>query len=671
MPDFQGSAGNDQITGTDAGDTVVGNQGNDTIRGLDGDDVIYGGGTVLGLNPNGITVEQSTTAHVELESIAKGFHNAVGMYKVDADGRIYDVSIVYAPDGGKGGGRGLEPHTALDVQVEAGEQLGFFVLGNGYGSGALMDVINDPDASFELRTADGEAGLIVDTGLQLWAVDNGSGEATSLAQGKGHDIVHSIGTEEGGYAPNSDGVQHAVAVVDVTTGTVKLGLEAQKNGGNLSFDDAVISIELGTSNVSALTGATSPIDGPDDDDIDGGNGDDTIFGQGGNDRLDGGDGDDRLFGGDGNDRISGGNGSDVIEGNAGEDVIDGGEGSDIVRAGADNDNVSGGGDGDDLSGGKGDDRVSGDDGDDVVRGDSGDDEISGGRGDDDIKGGEDNDDVAGNDGDDELSGGKGDDELDGGAGQDVVFGDTGDDVVRGGAGNDVVKGGEDNDFVYGDDGDDTITGGKGDDVLDGGDGNDLVEGNSGTDLIIASAGNDTYNGGSGIDTMDYSASVTGVDVNLASHVAISDLGTDAVWSIENVIGSASADQLTGDKRENVLFGGDGEDVLRGDRGNDTLDGGEGADTFVWTLQDVIGTTGSDAFVDVITGFDGDVLDLSAFVSVGAGQTIGDVVTLSETDGDTLLSAFSASEAVWLDVANLQGVTGLDVSSLDANNQIIV
>ena len=671
MPELQGTAGSDLLTGTNAGDTIIGNEGNDTIRGLDGDDVIYGGGTVLGLNPNGITVEQSTTAHIELESIAKGFHNAVGMYKVDADGRIHDVSIIYAPDGGKGGGQGLEPHSALDVQIEAGEQLGFFVLGNGYGSGSLLDIINDPDASFELRTANGDPGLIVDTDLQLWAVDGASGEASSLAQGKGHEIMHSIGSEDGGYAPNADGVKHAVAVVDVTTGTIKLGLEAQRNGGNLSFDDAVITIELGVSNVSALSGATSAIEGPDDDDIEGGDGNDTIYGQRGNDRLDGGDGDDRLYGGEGDDRILGGSGRDVIEGNGGDDVIDAGDGEDIVRAGEDNDAVSGGGDNDVLSGGKGDDQVSGDDGDDVVKGDSGDDNVSGGQGNDDIKGGEDNDTVAGNDGDDELSGGKGNDELDGGPGNDVVFGDSGDDVVRGGAGDDIVKGGEDNDFVYGDDGNDTISGGKGDDELDGGPGDDVVEANSGTDVIIAGAGNDMYDGGSGIDTVNYSGSATGVVLDLASHKATSDLGVDEIWSIENVVGSAQADELSGDKRDNVLAGGDGDDVLRGERGNDILEGGSGVDTFVWELKDVIGTTGSESFVDTIIGFDGDVFDLSAIVSIGAGQTIGDVVALNDLGGDTLLRAFSSSEGAWLDIANLQGVSGLDVAGLDANNQIIV
>ena len=653
MPDINGTNGNDQITGTNDGDIIIGNRGDDTISGLDGNDVIYGGGIVRELDPNGVTVSEATTARVELESIAKGFHNAVGMYKVGANGSIYDVSIIYAPDGGKGGGQGLELHTVLDVPVAAGEQLGFFVLGNGYGKGNIIDALNDPSVKFELRTKDGDPGLIVDTNLQLWMVDPLTGSGEPLTKGSGQEILHSLGTAEGGYAPNPDGVQHAVAIVDTTTGTVKIGLEAQKNGGNLSFDDAIISIELGQSNVTGLEGATSPLESSDDDDINGGAGNDTIFGQGGNDRLDGGIGDDRLSGGTGDDRIFGGDGADFIQGNSGNDVIEGGEGNDEV------------------TGGKGDDAVAGDGGNDVLKGDTGDDTVDGGGGDDAIKGGEDNDVVTGGAGNDNLSGGKGADNLDGGFGNDVVFGDSGDDIVRGGQDDDTVKGGEGNDFVYGDAGNDVITGGKGNDVLNGGHGDDIVEGNSGDDLIIASHGSDNYDGGSGIDTIDYSAAGTTVNVDLETHSASSDLGSDVIWSIENVIGSAQADTLVGDKRDNELQAAGGGDFLRGGRGDDLLEGGEGTDTYSWALKDVIGTSGLDAFVDTIIGFNGDVLDLSALVSLVADESASDVVAFSEAGGNTAVSVYSATQAAWIDVVVLDDVTGLDISGMETAGQVIV
>ena len=72
-----------------------------------------------------IVVTHGTTAKINLESIAKGFHNTVGMYKVTSEGAIHSVDILFSPDGGKGGGQAVYPNKSIDVQLEAGEQLGF------------------------------------------------------------------------------------------------------------------------------------------------------------------------------------------------------------------------------------------------------------------------------------------------------------------------------------------------------------------------------------------------------------------------------------------------------------------------------------------------------------------------------------------------------------------
>lgn len=600
MAEILGTVASDTLNGTSTGDVIHGYHGNDTINGLDGNDVIYGGGSVQQLDTNGIVVTNGTTAHVELESIAEGFHNTVGMYKISSDGAIHSVSVLFSPDGGKGGGQAVYPHTAIDVDLAAGEQLGFFVLGNGYGTGNNTGLLNDKDAQWEMRTADGDKGLIVDADLALWHVDPVTGKATQMAKGEGHEIFHSIGTAENGYSPNPDGELHAVAIVDTKTGTVKLGLEAQKNGGNLSFDDAIITLELGSNNIEGLDDALIPLAGTDDDIIDAGNGDDTVYGQGGNDQL---------FGGNGSDLLYGGSGADYI---------------------------------------------------------------SGGDGDDDIKGGTDSDDVHGGAGNDDISGGKDADVIYGDGGNDTIFGDTGDDYVHGGGDDDIVLGGEGNDEVYGGSGDDTITGGKGHDTLDGGSGNDDVDADSGDDTIVAGYGNDSYNGGSGIDWIDYSAATTAVDINLHSHTATSDLGTDTIWSVENVIGSAQGDTLTGDKQENHLIGAGGDDWLRGGEADDTLEGGDGSDTYSWERKDVIGQTGTDEFVDIIIGFSSeDILDLSALTEMTGAQSATDVVQVTQSGGNTTVSALNADNGVWVDVAVLTDVTGLTVTTLDTDGQLIL
>lgn len=59
--------------------------------------------------------------------------------------------------------------------------------------------------------------------------------------------------------------------------------------------------------------------------------------------------------------------------------------------------------------------------------------------------------------------------------------------------------------------------------------------------------------------------------------------------IENLIGSAHNDTLTGNNADNNIFGGQGDDVIRGGLGNDFLNGGEGIDM-------LFGESGDDSYV---------------------------------------------------------------------------
>ena len=79
-------------------------------------------------------------------------------------------------------------------------------------------------------------------------------------------------------------------------------------------------------------------------------------------------------------------------------------------------------------------------------------------------------------------------------------------------------------------------------------------------------------------------SATGpVTVSLTTNVANGADGTDSLSSIENVVGGAFGDTLTGDGNVNRLEGSGGDDLLRGGLGDDTLDGGSGSDTASWWL----------------------------------------------------------------------------------------
>ena len=108
------------------------------------------------------------------------------------------------------------------------------------------------------------------------------------------------------------------------------------------------------------------------------------------------------------------------------------------------------------------------------------------------------------------------------------------------------------------------------DVLHGLAGNDMLFGGSGNDTLDGGPGADVMLGGAGSDTADYSSSPAGVTVNLASGLgAGGDAQGDVLGGIENIIGSAQADMLTGDGNANTLDGGGGADVMAGGAGNDT------------------------------------------------------------------------------------------------------
>ena len=162
---------------------------------------------------------------------------------------------------------------------------------------------------------------------------------------------------------------------------------------------------------------------------------------------------------------------------------------------------------------------------------------------------------------------------------------------------------------------------------------DHLKGLAGNDTLIGGAGADLLYGGSGIDTVSYSGR-TAVTVNLAANSAS---GGDQLFTIENVVGSNLADDLTGDALNNWLQGGNGDDTLSGGGAVDTLTGGGGADSFTYLMvSDAAAGRSSDLIVD-FTRRHGDLIDLSAIDANGraAGDAFDFVGTalFSRTAGE--------------------------------------
>jgi Ca2+-binding RTX toxin-like protein len=194
-----------------------------------------------------------------------------------------------------------------------------------------------------------------------------------------------------------------------------------------------------------------------------------------------------------------------------------------------------------------------------------------------------------------------------------VIGDASPNSFTGGAGNDTLSGLGNNDTLIGGGGNDSLIGGNGDDSLNGGN-ND--------DTLVGGAGNDHLDGGGGTnDLVTYEAAAGGVIVDLSANETSSDGdgGQDTLESIENVRGSAFADEIIGnDSADNLLQGLGGNDILIGLAGDDTLVGGAGDDTLTGGAGDdsVDVSEGNDRVLyndsldgaDVIDGFDGDDTD---------------------------------------------------------------
>ncbi len=176
--------------------------------------------------------------------------------------------------------------------------------------------------------------------------------------------------------------------------------------------------------------------------------------------------------------------------------------------------------------------------------------------------------------------------------------------------------------------------------------NDTIVGDGRDNLISGgTGGRDILIGGNGNDTLSYETSDGGVNINLLTNRTGGDAEGDTISGFENLIGSFEDDNLVGSAGDNKiwggagddridggigndqLFGGDdndsliggfGDDKLNGGAGADRLEGGQGRDTFVFTNDDVDGST--DRIVDFSRG--SDKIDLSGIDAI-AGTNAND------------------------------------------------
>ncbi|WP_269580737.1 M10 family metallopeptidase C-terminal domain-containing protein [Roseibium sp. Sym1] len=383
--------------------------------------------------------------------------------------------------------------------------------------------------------------------------------------------------------------------------------------------------------------------------------DDVITGSAASNRLEGAGGNDWLAGWHGVDTLRGGAGNDFLRGGEDNDRLDGGDGNDTADYAQSKSSVfvnladsrverGGSAEGDrlisieNINGSSFSDVLDGDGNDNFIFGAAGSDIIRGGGGNDTLEGGLSNDVIAGGTGIDTAiyeassafvfinlsdnrteSGGEAQgDKL---VSIENIVGSSHDDVITGDANANTIEGGAGNDMLYG---------WHGDDILRGGAGNDVIRGGFGGDMIYGDAGN---------DTVDYQQSNASVTVNLTSSSTLTGGSAqgDRLYGIENIIGSAHTDYLTGDNGANVIDGGGGDDTLRGLGGADTFRfTTTGSHKLIMDFQkgvDVVEITiGADAFSDlVIADYYGE-----AMVIYAGGSILLSTLTQAQVTADDFI-----------------------------------
>ncbi|MDX2307756.1 MAG: histone H1-like repetitive region-containing protein [Hyphomicrobium sp.] len=426
-----GKGSNDTVKGGDGDDFIMGGSGDDALYGQVGNDQIFGAGSLGGAaDMSKFRASVDTTATVTFDYESAGYRNALGLYKIAKDGSIYGVEVLFENASLKGSGGDLVGGvSSVDVDLKAGERIGFFVVPNGFDQSGMAKLLSDTKGSFKFVGSDGKAGN-VNSGKEVKLVHvSEKGVETVVTSQYGNSVFHSIS------GLNGDKLDHVKGQISVADGTVKIGFEDLWGGGDKDFDDSVFTMKVGQTNAALLSKVSSGVISTDHDVIRGGVGDDKLFGMAGNDKV---------MGGAGNDQIWGNSGNDTINGGAGHDVISGGSGNDTIRDGLGNDRVDGN---------SGDDKVFAGEGNDAYVGSAGFDTIdfSGakqamtidlskssavGMGADTLKGFEA---IVGSAFGDNIKGSKDANVINGGAGDDVIRGLGGADMLKGGAGRDTFQ----------------------------------------------------------------------------------------------------------------------------------------------------------------------------------------------------------------------------------------
>lgn len=126
---ISGRKSDDSLFGQSGSDVVFGGAGDDTIQGDSGNDTLFGGGGPSYVDMGNFVIAEDYEGRITFLDEGAGYRNSLGMYKVADDGSVYDVEILF-PNASKAGSGGdlIGGESYVDVALNAGDQLGFFIV---------------------------------------------------------------------------------------------------------------------------------------------------------------------------------------------------------------------------------------------------------------------------------------------------------------------------------------------------------------------------------------------------------------------------------------------------------------------------------------------------------------------------------------------------------------
>jgi hypothetical protein len=216
---LSGRAGDDTIYANSGHDLAYGGAGDDLLYGNAGNDIIYGNGGPTYIDMQNLSIDETYSGSITFEGESAGYRNSLGSYNIDDDGMINDVTIHFPNASLQGSGGDLIGGVSSDaISLSAGDQIGFFIISNGYSYNNGYNDIDFDTGSLEFRNSDGTQATIASENPGLWYTN---GSETELVKHKYHTTAD--GSEY--LNLNADGIEHTVGLLNTNHGEVTLGFE--------------------------------------------------------------------------------------------------------------------------------------------------------------------------------------------------------------------------------------------------------------------------------------------------------------------------------------------------------------------------------------------------------------------------------------------------------------